>query len=69
MEPWLDLVPPKDLPVLTAAILSPANTLVTLDRKHFIDDPTVAEKSGLTIVTPGDVLKRVRAALAEAFRK
>jgi hypothetical protein len=34
--------------------------LVTHNRKHFLNDPTVAEKSGLRIGTPGDVLAWLR---------
>jgi hypothetical protein len=33
---------------------------VTLNRKHFIDDPDVAQKAGLMIGTPGDALHWVR---------
>jgi hypothetical protein len=37
--------------------------LVTLNRKHFLDDPQVTAYSGLRIATPGDALARVRARL------
>ena len=39
--------------------------LVTLNRKHFIDDPGVAMKSGLRIGTPGDALGWVRGQLSK----
>jgi hypothetical protein len=34
--------------------------LVTLNRKHFIDDPDMAQQSGLRIGTPGEALNWVR---------
>ncbi|MDX9865493.1 MAG: hypothetical protein RBT34_11875 [Anaerolineaceae bacterium] len=34
--------------------------LVTLNRRHFIDDPRVVQVSGLRIGTPGDALAWVR---------
>jgi hypothetical protein len=34
--------------------------LVTLNRRHFIDDPAVAARSGLRIGTPGDALAWMR---------
>ena len=36
------------------------STKVSLSRKHFIDDPKVAERSGLRVGTPGDSLVWVR---------
>lgn len=52
--------PPADVPIVLAAMDSNVDFLVTLNRKHFIDDPNVAEKSGLKIGTPGDALSWVR---------
>jgi len=51
---------PNDVPILLAAIKAKVDYLATHDRKHFIDDPKVAEKSGLKIGTPGDVLAWIR---------
>jgi predicted nucleic acid-binding protein len=51
---------PMDVPILVAAMKAKVDFLVTLDRKHFLDDPKVAEKSGLRIGTPGDALAWVR---------
>jgi predicted nucleic acid-binding protein len=48
----------KDAPVVAAALKAKVDYLVTWDRRHFIDDPQVAERSGLTIATP-DVLVRL----------
>lgn len=47
---------PDDAPILAAAIKAKVDFLITHDRKHFLDDPKVAKKSGLQIGTPGDAL-------------
>jgi len=49
-----------DVPIVVAAMEAEVDYLVTLDRRHFIDDPRVADKSGLRIGTPGDALAWVR---------
>jgi len=54
---------PVDAPILAAAMVARVDYLVTLDRKHFINEPTVAEKSGLHIGTPGDFLTWFRGRL------
>jgi predicted nucleic acid-binding protein len=46
----------KDAPVVAAAAKAKVGYLVTWDRKHFIDDPKVAEKSGLMILTPDKLM-------------
>jgi predicted nucleic acid-binding protein len=51
---------PGDVPILLAAMKAKVDYLVTHNRKHFLDDPTVAEKTGLKIGTPGDVLACLR---------
>jgi predicted nucleic acid-binding protein len=51
---------PADVPIVLAAMQAKVDYLVTLNRKHFIDDPSVAEKSGLRIGTPGDALSWLR---------
>ncbi len=38
---------------MVAAMLSRVDYLVTHNRRHFIDGPGVAERSGLRIGTPG----------------
>jgi len=55
---------PADAPILLSSMHSNVDYLVTLNRKHFIDDPDVAEKSGLRIGTPGDTLSWVRRQLS-----
>jgi predicted nucleic acid-binding protein len=51
---------PADIPIVLAAMQAKADYLVTLNRRHFIDDPDVAAKAGLRIGTPGDALIWVR---------
>jgi predicted nucleic acid-binding protein len=52
-----------DVPILVAAMRAKVDYLVTLNRKHFIDDPQVAVISGLRIGTPSDALAWVRGQL------
>jgi predicted nucleic acid-binding protein len=49
-----------DLPILVAAMQANVDYLVTFNRRHFIDDPDVAVRSGLRIGTAGDALAWVR---------
>ena len=51
---------PSDVPIVLAAMKADVDYLVTLNRKHFIDDPGVATRSGLRIGTPGDAINGVR---------
>jgi predicted nucleic acid-binding protein len=51
---------PNDVPILLAAMKAKVDYLATHNRKHFLDNPKVAEKSGLRIGTPGDVLAWLR---------
>ena len=51
---------PDDVPILLAAMKAHVDYLATHNRKHFLDDPKVAERSGLKIGTPGDVLAWIR---------
>jgi hypothetical protein len=57
------MIHPKDAAVLAAAMRAGVNYLVTLDRRHFLDDPEVARRSGLRIGTPGDFIAWFRALL------
>jgi predicted nucleic acid-binding protein len=49
-----------DVPILVAAIKIETGYLVTLNRRHLIDDPEVARRSGLRIGARGDALAWVR---------
>jgi predicted nucleic acid-binding protein len=51
----------KDAPIVAAAINAHPDYLVTYDRRHLLDPPEVAEKSGLNIVTPEVIVETVRA--------
>ena len=54
-----------DVPILVAAKLAKVHYLVTLNTRHFIDDPEVARRSGLRIGTPADALAWIRGLLSE----
>jgi len=54
-----------DVPIVVAAMQAKTDYLVTLNRRHFIDDPGVAARSGLRIGTPGDALAWVRESLSK----
>jgi len=60
-----EVIHPKDAAILAAAIEARVDYLVTLDRRHFLDNPEVARRSGLRIGTPGDFLAWFRAMLEE----
>ena len=55
---WISHI--ADLPILAAAADAHVDFLVTLNTKHFMDDPQVAKRSGLHIGTPGDALAWLR---------
>lgn len=54
-EKWISDT--NDVPILAAAKQVSADVVLTLDLRHFIHDPEVAKKSGMTILTPGEFLK------------
>jgi predicted nucleic acid-binding protein len=49
-----------DLPVLVAAMQAGVDTLVSFNRRHFLDDSDVAVRSGLRIGSPADALHWLR---------
>ena len=51
---------PNDVPILLTTMKAKVDYLATHNRRHFLDDPKVAEISGLRIGTPGDVLPWLR---------
>jgi len=55
---WIDHN--ADVPILVSAINAHVDYLVTLNTKHFLNDPQVTFRSGLRIGTPGDALSWVR---------
>lgn len=50
----------KDAAIVAGAISTHSDYLATFDRKHLIDPPEVAEKSGVIIATSGEILEQVR---------
>lgn len=56
---------PADVPILISAMNERVDYLVTLNRKHFIDDPAVAHKSGLRILLPVEALNEIRKQISE----
>jgi predicted nucleic acid-binding protein len=54
-----------DVPIVVAAMRGKTDYLVTLNRRHFIDDLAVADRAKSCIGTPGDALAWVRRTLAE----
>jgi predicted nucleic acid-binding protein len=50
----------KDAPIVAAAVAANVDYLVTWDRKHLINPPKVAERSGLRILTPGELMDSLR---------
>ena len=66
IEAYADIIAHHaDVPIVVAAMQSKTDYLVTLNRRHFIDDPAVADRSKLRIGTPGDALAWARRTLAE----
>jgi predicted nucleic acid-binding protein len=57
-----------DVPIIVAAMKADVNYVATFNRRHFIDDPEVANRSGILVGTPGDALAWVREQLAEEPR-
>ena len=57
-QDWISHIP--DLPILAAAADAQVDFLVTLNTRHFVDDPQAAKKSSLHIGTPGDALAWLR---------
>lgn len=50
----------KDAPIVAAAIQAAPDYLVTYDRKHLIEPPEVSQQSGLTIMTPAEVVRVIK---------
>jgi len=57
---WAGRADPKDLPVLVAAVLNDCRYLVTFNTKDYPDPPEPLE-----VVEPGELVRRIRAHLAE----
>jgi predicted nucleic acid-binding protein len=55
-----ELVTLKDAPIIAAAKKSQADLLVTLDKKHLLGKPELAQFAGMEIVTPNEAVKLVK---------
>ena len=51
---------PNNVPILLAAMKAKVDYLATHNRRHFLDDPDVSERSGIKIGNPGDILAWLR---------
>ncbi len=61
ITPHKDIIAhPADVPIVVSAMKAETDYLVTFNRRHFIDDPNVAVRSGLRIGTPGETLHWLR---------
>lgn len=67
VETWMQIIREKDAPVLAAAVSAAPNRFVTLDKADFLDAPAVAERSGINICTPGELMREIRHILAEGL--
>jgi len=50
----------KDAPIVAAAKRARVDYLVSLDRRHLVGVPEVAQRSGLKIVLPEELLEEIR---------
>ena len=50
----------KDAPIVAAAKRAKADYLTSLDKRHLVGVPEVAQRAGLKIVLPRDLLEEVR---------
>jgi predicted nucleic acid-binding protein len=53
-----------DVPIMLAAVQVQADYLVTINCRHFIDDPEITMKAGWKIASPGDALRWVQGQLS-----
>ena len=68
IQPWLSVVPdPHDAPILAVAVVARPERFITLDVKHWIEPPQIAQRTGLVIRTPWQVMQEIRRYLAEGF--
>lgn len=68
VEYWAAFIRRKDAPVLAAAVAAKPSRLITLDVNDFLRSLEVSQQSGLRIVTPGDLLREIRAILGQGFQ-
>jgi len=56
---WSGVLDPGDASVLAAAVAAQPDYFVTGDR-HILDNPRIAEKSGLKVVSPAQLIEALR---------
>jgi len=59
LEPFEEMVHPKDLPVFGAAVASESDFFLTLDRKHFLSSGLAAKIKKPRILSPSDFLRDI----------
>ncbi len=62
---WRGHIETKDMPVLEAAVSADADFIVTLNSRDFT--PKIATLSGVPIVSPGELIERIRASVTEGL--
>lgn len=53
-------VVPKDAPIVAAAKRAQVDYLVSLDQRHLVGQSDIAQRSGLKIVLPDELLEKIR---------
>jgi predicted nucleic acid-binding protein len=65
IAPYEDIIAdPTDVPIVVAAMRTGVDYLVTFNRRHFLDDPSVAQRAGIPMGMPADALSWVRKQLS-----
>lgn len=60
---YVDIIEPKDAPILAAALLVKADRLLSLNTKDFTQE--VAEKTGIIIQTPSEFIQDIRSIITQ----
>ena len=58
----MQYIVPKDAPIIAAAKHAQVDFLVSLDRRHLVGHSDIAQRSGLKIVLPDELLEELRQA-------
>jgi hypothetical protein len=59
---------PPDVPIVVAAMRANVGFLATFNRRHYVDEPEVTAKAGISIGTSSDALTWVRQELPHEAR-
>ncbi|WP_107667633.1 putative toxin-antitoxin system toxin component, PIN family [Cyanothece sp. BG0011] len=60
---YVDIIEPKDAPILAAALLVKADRLLSLNTKDFTQE--VAQKTGIIIQTPSEFIQDIRSIITQ----